>query len=314
MTIEEYFRKLNLKEIHRFVKEGEQETLELEFKQANPENEKGKQADLKNFAEALSGFANSQGGIILWGIEARKAKENGVDCASKLRPFVNPKAFVSLLTRMESSVVSPPVKGVRHKAIFEKNHLGYVASFIPFSVSLPHMVHREEQNSYYRRYGDSFKKAQHFEVVEMFNRKIVPEIDLEFIHSEQKIASTDSRFFLYPFLVRIVNQTNATIKYPFIKVYGDSNLRASYLGLDDNRFTPLKRIHSQNLGTFIYTGGSDIVIYPMQKLDLDYLGVISLSHLSPPNLLVTFEIGAEGMPIKTINYLFNWVDKSVMEQ
>ncbi len=312
MTIEERYKKINLSEIHRMVLEGEQESLELDFKIANQGNDK-KDSDSKNFAEALSGFANSQGGILVWGINARKINENGVDCAKELKPIENPKALISFLSRSESTIVSPPVLGVKHKAVLEKDGTGYVVTFIPFSNHLPHMVHKNEINAYFRRYGDSFKKAQHFEVVEMFNKKVVPDLDLEFEFSEPQLVHSDSRFLLSPFLVKVNNLTNTTIKFPFIKVYGDSNLRASSFGLDGNRYTPLERRHSPSLETFFYFGGADTVIYPKQKFDLDYIGAIALVNNQPPIINVTFEIGGEGMQMKTIKYKFEYMNKKVFK-
>jgi hypothetical protein len=229
-----------------------------------------------------------------------------------LKPIENPKAFISFLLRSESTIVSPPVLGVRHKAIMEKNGTGYVVTLIPFSSRIPHMVHKNETNAYFRRYGDSFKKAQHFEVVEMFNKKVVPDLDLEFEFSGQQNVHSDSRFLLSPFLVKVINLTNATIKFPFIKVYGDSNLRASSFGLDGNRYTPLERKHSPSLETFFYFGGADKVIYPKQKFDLDYVGAISLANMEVPKINVTFEIGGEGMEMKTFKYCFDYLRKKII--
>lgn len=312
MTTEERYKKIDLSEIHRMVKEGEQENLELDFKRANPENQLGKDSDLKNFAVALSGFANSQGGILVWGVDARKDIETGVDCAKELKPIENPKAFISFLSRNESTIVSPPVLGVKHNAILEKDGAGYVVTFIPFSNHLPYMVHKNETNAYFRRYGDSFKKAQHFEVVEMFNKKVVPDLDLEFEFSEQQLVHTDNRFILSPFLVKVVNLTNTTIKFPFIKVYGDSKLRASSFGLDGNRYTPLERRHSSGLETFFYFGGANTVIYPKQKFDLDYLGAIGIQNEPIPIIEVIFEIGGEGMEMKTLKYCFDYGKREII--
>lgn len=203
--------------------------------------------------------------------------------------------------------------GVKHKAILEKDGTGYVVTFIPFSNHLPHMVHKNETNAYFRRYGDSFKKGQHFEVVEMFNKKVVPDLDLEFEFSEPQLVHSDERFILLPFLVRVANLTHATIKFPYIRVFGDPNLRPSSFGLDGNRFTPLERMHSPRLGSFFYFGRSDTVIYPKQKFDLDYIGAISLVNLQPQIIEVTFELGGEDMELKTLKYRFDYVNKKVFK-
>jgi hypothetical protein len=40
--------------------------------------------DKRNYAIALSGFSNSSGGIIVWGILAKKSNQ-GIDCAIELK-------------------------------------------------------------------------------------------------------------------------------------------------------------------------------------------------------------------------------------
>jgi len=67
--------------IHRFVEHQWQESVHLEFKTlANGRTfEKN---DRQNPAQAISGFANAEGGIIVWGIEC-KPYSNGCSLLSR---------------------------------------------------------------------------------------------------------------------------------------------------------------------------------------------------------------------------------------
>ena len=79
MSLTEMFDQLDWKMMASFVELKQEENLRLDFKlQSN--SEFTNKDDIRNFAKALSGFANSNGGIIIWGINARKNAE-GIDCA-----------------------------------------------------------------------------------------------------------------------------------------------------------------------------------------------------------------------------------------
>ncbi len=78
MTLEQEFRSMSIAEVHRFVAAGREEDLHLDFKIINDPTLT--REDRKSLAMALSGFANSDGGLVVWGVEARQ-NPAGVDCA-----------------------------------------------------------------------------------------------------------------------------------------------------------------------------------------------------------------------------------------
>jgi predicted HTH transcriptional regulator len=56
-------------EVEQLIANAQVENLWLDFKQAGNDGKGSKlhESDWKNLAKALSGFANSDGGVILWG-------------------------------------------------------------------------------------------------------------------------------------------------------------------------------------------------------------------------------------------------------
>jgi hypothetical protein len=79
MTLQDTFEQLGRKQIERYVHERQQEHLQLEFKTINrPFLDR---EDRKIFAQCISGFANSSGGIIVWGVDARKDDDGVGLCA-----------------------------------------------------------------------------------------------------------------------------------------------------------------------------------------------------------------------------------------
>ena len=85
------------KDIQELV--GKHEDMFLDFKETRSNNGKMLEGDKSNFCKAASGFAHQEGGILVWGIEAREDKATGVDCAKNLKPVDNVEAFVSDLNK-----------------------------------------------------------------------------------------------------------------------------------------------------------------------------------------------------------------------
>src|SRR6266566_2213429 len=103
MTIKEYFDAIDIKEIDRFLNDKQEENTELEFKTVNhPDyNDDNRHYDKINISEVLSGFANSNGGIVIWGIKA-KTNSAGQDVAKEKKPIKQLTKFLNLLNRLES--------------------------------------------------------------------------------------------------------------------------------------------------------------------------------------------------------------------
>jgi hypothetical protein len=120
-------------------------------------------------AKCLSGFANSNGGIIVWGIDVRK-NEQGVDYASTAAEIAPVKLFLSRLNEFTGEAISPIVDGVRHKIIETTPDRGFGVTLVPESISGPNMAKLGEDR-YYKRSGDSFYRMEHFNLEDMFGRR-----------------------------------------------------------------------------------------------------------------------------------------------
>jgi len=71
MTLDETFSTLSSSDILEMINRRQEEHLQLEFKTTKGPGMTSPD-DRRNFAKALSGFANSSGGILIWGIVAKK--------------------------------------------------------------------------------------------------------------------------------------------------------------------------------------------------------------------------------------------------
>ena len=155
----EQFKDAGIKLISQLIEEGWQEDLLLDYKTIEGDSAPMAVSDRKNLAIALSGFANSDGGIIVWGIDARSERPDEPDVAKHLRPIKKLKLFCSELQHNTPHLVAHGIVGVMHFPIPESSTAsdsGFVVTFVPKSEANTHMAMGKNQRRYYYRSGDSF--------------------------------------------------------------------------------------------------------------------------------------------------------------
>jgi hypothetical protein len=179
MTLTEMFEQLDANGIADLIQRHQEEHLHLDFKTINAAD--FDRDDRNNLAKAISGFANSNGGLIIWGVVAKKDQETGIDCASAAQEISSLRLFISRLNSLTGEVVSPIVDGIRHKPIFTTGDSGFAVTLIPENVSGPYMATVGEHR-YYKRSGDSFYRMEHFDLADMFGRRQQPKLEMLFDH------------------------------------------------------------------------------------------------------------------------------------
>ncbi len=152
----------------------------LDFKRSANDGDGTKldRRDRENLAKAISGFGNSGGGVIVWGVDCRKTS-NGADVACETRPIRDAKRFISWLQAAVSGCTIPAHGGVQHEAILiNDSGDGYAVTLIPESDLAPHQELIKE--NYYIRAGSSFQRTPHSVISGLFGRKPSPNVFFSF--------------------------------------------------------------------------------------------------------------------------------------
>lgn len=173
MTYLTDFYILTLSDLQEFVARGKEQNLHLDFKLVKDTTFSSRD-DKRNLACALSGFANSSGGLIVWGVDARK-NANGVDCAVELKPVVQVALLIARLNSLIGEASDPSIERVRHRAIELEDGRELAVTVVPESDSGPHMAKLGE-NRYYERIGDGFYSREHYDIADMFGRRKKPKL------------------------------------------------------------------------------------------------------------------------------------------
>ena len=174
--------------IDEFIAQGTTEELFLDFKRSATNGE-GKSLDTKdrnNFAKAISGFGNSEGGVIVWGVDCRENKE-GADLPEKTVPLINPPRFKSWLEGAASGLTVPPHGSVRHHAVVGSDgKSGFVATLIPKSDHAPHQTTTDSR--YMMRAGSNFLPVPHSVLAGMFGRRPQPRVIHQFLTDKATVG------------------------------------------------------------------------------------------------------------------------------
>ena len=294
MDLEAYFESINLAEIDRYIDEGQEENVNLEFKTVNHPiyNNSNREFDKKNLSEVISGFANSNGGIVIWGIYAKENNKKQ-DVAFKKGPIKELTKFLNILNRLEGQAVTPVVTGIIHKKIEDSNDEGYIKTYIPESKMAPHMANYCNKH-YYKRSGDSFYICEHYDIRDMFQRRTSAELDL--IVNENPDKKTMGEQIVYKIVISIINIGKNLAKAPLVRIKINSPYAFCAYGLDGNGNVGLfkSRSNPSSKQLNIYQGGQDTIIYPELSYDIDKIEISVPKYCCElPELVIEYMIVAE---------------------
>jgi hypothetical protein len=216
--------------IDAFVADREAESLFLDFKRAanGGSGRKLHQDDRSNLARAISGFGNSEGGIIIWGVDCREG-EDYADVARAKFPLEDAQRFLSWLEGAISSATIPVHSTVEHHAILIENAKGFVITYIPKSNHAPHQViaSGKGQYHYYIRAGSDFVPTPHAVLSGMFGRRPQPFVFQMFITAPPQLIESAVPKLKTVLGVQIANggqgiATDLFMSLKFISTIGDN--------------------------------------------------------------------------------------------
>ena len=160
--------------IDDLILDRQSEELFLDFKRSADNGSGGRlhENDRNNLAKAISGFGNSEGGVIIWGVDCSRQASIG-DVANAKVPIHNPKRFKSWLEGAVSGCTVPPHSGVQHEVIESSDKkTGFVVTHIRKSYLAPHQCLKPLQ--YYIRAGSDFIPTPHAVLMGLFGRPPQP--------------------------------------------------------------------------------------------------------------------------------------------
>jgi hypothetical protein len=255
-------------------------------------------SDRNNLAIALSGFANSDGGVIVWGVDARSESPDEPDVAKQLCPIGKLKLFCSELQHNTPHLVAPGIVGVVHLPIpqTETPDSGFVVTFVPKSEANTHMAMGKNQRRFYYRSGDSFLPMEAFMVADRFGRRARPQLELE---CRLEPGSSSGRELEIRVVIGIKNIGQGIALYPAVAIQETPSLHLNSYGLDGNGNTGIperRRTSSRpNKAYRFFAGGAGDAIHPGTTLDVTCVShKVLLEQGSYSDLNIKHDLYCEG--------------------
>lgn len=265
------FDAITLSVIESFISTRQEEHVSLEFKTAGNDLSSG--GDKRNYAEMLSGFANSAGGVIVWGVATEKDPVSGLDVAARDAPFENAPRFRARLEELAPHVVAPEVTGVLHREVLRSSTSGFVVTFVPSADGPPHMALAGHER-YFKRAGDKFYRMEHFDVAAMFGRHQQAVLTLSYA-VENVGSDPDGRYMRI--CLSLANTGRAPATAPYVYFEGsDGRARPEQRGLSQParaaeglmRMVALTRTAPGQVGLYGFLGLRDLVLPPGPTVDV----------------------------------------------
>lgn len=141
------------------------ETEWIDFKNGRDGNAK------EHWSKALSGFGNSGGGVLIWGIQTKRKDDH--DVPANLALVQNPRKLEGQLKEWLKSTVEPPVLGVKTRSITNAENEGFVVAYVPSSDLKPHCA-LDDKRWYFLRAGHQFVPANTALLRMLFYPKSIP--------------------------------------------------------------------------------------------------------------------------------------------
>lgn len=255
-------------------------------------------SDLANLRKAISGFGNSEGGVILWGL--RTTKTEGIEKIEEPNGYEDAQRFITLIEGAVSGCVIPPVPGVRSIVILDSDDKtkGFVATLIPPSPSAPHQT-TDDQRAYYMRAGSSFQRVPHGVLAGMFGRRPTPSLSIRRTVTRCVAAEMDTPPAIYIELeIEILNQSGVIARDIYVSWQavglGGPHGSLEIMGMHERGWREYNE--AGLLGTSLLAD-EDYRLAPFSSRKVVTLNFL-IPHVPSSDLEVNIYVGCDGAPPK----------------
>ncbi len=132
--------------------------------------------DTDALSKSVSSYANSDGGLLIIGVEEERSSQNGNERIFPTRiEWGGAKHSKENLEQRLTTNISPPIRDLRIYPIRDGNRVIFVID-IPQSENPPHMA---SDHRYYFRNNFTTSVMEHYQVADLFGRRRHPSLELE---------------------------------------------------------------------------------------------------------------------------------------
>ena len=137
--------------------------------------------DRKNLAKSVSGFGNSEGGLIIWGVDCNAVSDVGDVPIWPPKKVPNVKMFKTLLDNAVGGLTLPSHQGVENiEIVYPQSDEGYVVTHVPVALNVPlQTLFSKGKQEFYIRAGSNFLPTPRAVLAGLFGRS--PQADFKIL-------------------------------------------------------------------------------------------------------------------------------------
>ena len=238
--------------LQELIDNGEAEGLHLECKApSEPRLTRELKAKL---AEALSGFANTEGGVIIWGISTTKHSHSNLDVLTQIEPIGNCRRFAQQVDRAIPPSTTPSITTSKTKTIVKSSRdtRGVVLTYIPKTMGDP--IQSNIDQKFYFRNGDEFSVLPYQMLQRLFAATKSP--DLYPLFDARLVALEKNDLWKIPIIIE--NRSSAVAEHVTVSVTIENSSACEKVTAkhfrDVSDINPEKLIFINNLSGVIHRG------------------------------------------------------------
>jgi hypothetical protein len=234
-------------ELNQMISSQTEEDLHLDYKGADSLTiADGRK---KEVGKDISAFANSDGGIVIYGIrEFDEVTKRHLP--EKIDPIDRTLISKEWLEQVINSNIQPKINGLTIHPV----PMSSAGTHVVYVVDIPksNTVHQASDKKYYKRYNFESVAMEDYEIKDIVNRQLFP--DLELILSNQ--VTFVQNVLKFPIIVRnksirLAKDVKVTVEFVDFQNYDIQILDGFQDSTDVN---PGRKIYSSRHQTFVYNG------------------------------------------------------------